>query len=283
MKVEILEPKGYCSGVSHAIKVAFKAKKEHPKCGVYVFGMLVHNEYVVRKLEKEGIHTVYSFDEIPEKNVVIFTAHGHDEKLDEIAKKQNLIIYDAICPIVKKNISLIKKELADNHQIIYIGLPPHPETIAAISLDKDVLLFSIGGEFDYSKVTDESPLVVNQTTLNILELGSLHKEILFHIPQARIADEICFSTRKRQESIKNLKESEVDLIIVIGDQKSSNTTRLLEIAKMSHPTIPSVMVSSEVELDVKLLKNKKHIVLASGASVAEETIDAVFNKINLID
>lgn len=279
MKVEILEPKGYCAGVSHAIKVAIEAKKEHPECGVYVFGMLVHNEYVIQKLEKEGIHTIYSFDDIPENNVIIFTAHGHNEKLDEIAKNKNLIIYDAICPIVKKNISLIKKELDDNHQIIYIGLPPHPETIAATSLDDNVLLFPFDGEFDYSKVKDLSPLVVNQTTLNILELGSIHKQILSRLPQARIADEICFSTRKRQEAIKNLENKEVDLIIVIGDKKSSNSTRLLEIAQMSHPSIPSIMISNEKEIDNDLLRNKKHIVLASGASVAEETIDAVFNKL----
>ena len=283
MQVEILEPKGYCVGVSHAISVALSAKKEHPECDIFVLGMLVHNDFVIQKLEEKGIHTVSSLDDIPFKNVVVFTAHGHDEKLDDLAKNKGLIIYDAICPIVKKNISIIKKELEEGHQIIYIGIPPHPETIAATSIDKNVLLYPVNGDFDFSKVNDESPLVVNQTTLNILELGDIHKNILRHLPKARIADEICFSTRQRQENIKNIDDKNVNMIIIIGDKKSSNSTRLWEVAKLSHPNIPSIMVSSNEDLDLSLIRNKKHIVLASGASVAEETIDAIYQTINSLN
>lgn len=283
MKVEILEPKGYCSGVSHAIKLALQAKQEHPDLKIYVLGMLVHNDYVIEKLEQKGVHTVYSLDDIPRGQVIVFTAHGHDEKIDDLAKAKGLIIYDAICPIVKKNISTIKKELEDNHQLIFIGIPPHPETIAATSISADVLLYPVHGTFDFQQVKDPSPLVVNQTTLNILELDNIYKNIKKHIPLARMADEICFSTRKRQEAIKQLNDKEVDCIIVIGDKKSSNSTRLFEIAKMSHPTIPSIMISSARELDLTILKNKKHIVLASGASVAEETIDAVYERVNSLN
>ena len=282
MKVEILEPKGYCSGVSHAIKMASNAKEEHPDLHIFVLGMLVHNDFVIQKLEEHGIHTVYQLDDIPEGQVIIFTAHGHEEKLDELALAKNLIVYDAICPIVKKNIALIKKELETHHQIIYIGLPPHPETIAASSISEDVLIYPVHGEFDFKCVKDDSPLVVNQTTLNILELDDIYKDIRKNVPSARIADEICFSTRKRQEAIKQL-DNDIDCIVVIGDKKSSNSTRLLEIAKMSHPQIASYMVSNVDELDLGLLRNKKHIVLASGASVAIETIDAIYNKINSLN
>ena len=283
MRVEILEPKGYCVGVSRAISVALSAKKEHPECEVFVLGMLVHNDFVIQKLEEKGIHTAFSLDEIPAGNIVVFTAHGHDERLDDLAIKKGLIIYDAICPIVKKNISTIKKELEEQHQIIYIGIPPHPETIAATSIDDNVLLYPVTGEFGFSKVKDESPLVVNQTTLNILELGDIHKNILHHLPKARIADEICFSTRQRQENIKSIDEKDVDMIIVIGDKKSSNSTRLWEVAKISHPNITSIMVSSKDNLDLSLIRNKKHIVLASGASVADETIDAIYQTINSLN
>ena len=118
--------------------------------------------------------------------------------------------------------------------------------------------------------------------LNILELDDIYKDIRKNVPSARIADEICFSTRKRQEAIKQL-GNDIDCIVVIGDKKSSNSTRLLEIAKMSHPQIASYMVSNVDELDLGLLCNKKHIVLASGASVAIETIDAIYNKINSLN
>ena len=87
MQVEILEPKGYCVGVSHAINVALSAKKEHPECEVFVLGMLVHNDFVIQKLEEKGIHTAFSLGEIPSHSVIVFTAHGHDERLEEIKDK----------------------------------------------------------------------------------------------------------------------------------------------------------------------------------------------------
>ena len=283
MKVKILEPKGYCGGVNNAINIAMKAKKDNPQLGIYVLGMLVHNDFVIRSLEKQGIHTVYQIDEIPDGQVIVFTAHGHDKKLNDLVKTKNLVVYDAICPIVRKNLLLIESEIEQGHQIIYIGIASHPETIAAISLSKNVLLFPINGGFDFNKIKDNSPLVVNQTTLNILELGNIHSEIKKRIPHARIADEICSSTRTRQEAIKTIDSKEADMIIVVGDSKSSNSMRLLEVARLSHPDIESIMISNADELDINIIKNKKSIVVASGASVSHETIDAVLNKINLIN
>lgn len=280
MKVKILEPKAYCAGVNHAIIMAYKAKQEHLDKDVYVLGMLVHNNFVIDQLKKKGIKTVFSLDDIPSGQVVIFTAHGHDEKLDAIAKNKDLIIYDAVCPKVKSNLNIIKKELSQSHQIIFIGIDKHPETIAATSIDKNIYLYDIHSTFDYSFIKDKTPLVVNQTTLNILELADIHKDILSHIPNARILDEICSSTRQRQEAIQKIDESDTDFIIVVGDKKSSNSTRLFEMAKLCHPHIESIMISDANELDIELLKDKKSIVISSGASVPNEIIDEISNKIN---
>lgn len=282
MLVEVLQPRGYCAGVNNAIKIALTAKEEHPDKEVYVLGMLVHNDFVVSSLEKKGIHTAANINEIPNGEVIIFTAHGHDQKLDNIAEEKQLIIYDAICPKVRSNHLLILKELKDNHQVIFIGLSGHPETIGAISVDTNVLLYDVKQGFDYSLLKDESPLVINQTTLNILELKNIHQEILAHVPRARITDEICSSTRRRQEVIKEIQD-DVDLIIVVGDQKSSNSNRLLEVARLSHPAILSLMISDAAQLDESLLKNKKHIVISSGASTPDEIIDAIVNKIKSLN
>ena len=279
MNVRILQPKGYCAGVSRAIKMAYQAKKDYPDKQIYVLGMLVHNDIVVKQLEKDNIKTAYDINNIPDGEVIIFTAHGHDERLDKIAKKKELIIYDAICPIVKNNLERIKNELKDNHQVIYIGINTHPETIAAISLDRNIFLYPIDGQFNYQLIKDKNPCVVNQTTLNVLELDSIYKNILSYIPEARILDEICYSTRKRQESITQLDDKDVDLIVIVGDEKSSNSTRLLEVAKMSHPNISSIMISSFTDLNKEDFINKKSIVIASGASVSEETIDAIYRHI----
>ena len=278
MKVEILQPSAYCAGVSRAISLARQARKDHPNKGVYVLGMLVHNNYVVKSLEKDGIKTVQSLGEVPNGSVVIFSAHGHKEELNKMAEKKKLIIYDSICPNVMRNIQLIKENLADGHQIIYIGIEGHPEAEACLSLSKDVILFSENVLENYQSLKDQKPLVINQTTLNIREISTIHQAILDVLPKARISDEICASTRLRQEAVASV-EKDVDLIIVVGDINSSNTRRLLEIAQLAHPNIESVMISNEKELEPETFKNKKHIAISSGASTPKEIIDAVYNKI----
>ena len=278
MKVEILQPKAYCAGVSNAIKIAYHAKEEHPNKDVYVLGMLVHNNYVVRHLEDKGIKTIFNINEIPDGSVIVFTAHGHKKSLDDIAKEKKLIVYDAVCPKVLSNIKLIEENLAQGHEIIYIGQEGHPEAEACLSLNKKVILFSKNILKNYQSIQDESPLVINQTTLNILDIKGIHEEILEVLPNARITNEICGSTRLRQEAITTLPD-DVDLIIVVGDVNSSNTRRLLEIAKQTHPETESVMISDVNELEDAVWQNKNHIVISSGASTPEEIIDEVYNRI----
>lgn len=278
MKVEILNPKAYCAGVSNAISMALQARKENPDKEVYVLGMLVHNNFVVKSLEKQGVKTAKYLQDIPDGQVVIFSAHGHKEHLNAAAKKKNLIIYDSICPKVLHNINLIKENIKQGHQIIYIGQEGHPEAEACLSLCIKVILYNKNILKNYQLEDDESPLVINQTTLNILDIQDIHKEILKVIPKARIANEICGSTRLRQEAIQNL-DKDVDLIIVVGDVNSSNTRRLLEIAKQCHSSTTSVMISEADELKPELFANKNHIAISSGASTPLEIIDAVYNKI----
>ncbi len=278
MKVEILQPSAYCAGVSRAISLAKQAKKENPDKEVYVLGMLVHNNFVVKSLESYDIKTVNTIDQIPNGNVVVFTAHGHKESLDIEAKNKNLIIYDSVCPKVLSNIKLIKENLSLGHTIIYIGQEGHPEAEACLSLSKKVILYHKNILKNYYSFGDENPLVINQTTLNINDISNIHKEILAVIPHARIANEICSSTRMRQEALMNI-EDDVDAIIVVGDFNSSNTRRLLEIAKQTHPNTFSIMISNEKELDASLFENKNHIVISSGASTPQEIIDAVYNKL----
>ena len=278
MKVEILKPKGYCAGVNNAIKMALKAREENPDKEVYVLGMLVHNNFVVKDLEAHNIRSTNDIHSIPNGSVLIFSAHGHKRELDAIAKEKDLIIYDSICPKVQSNITLIEKNLKIGHQIIYIGLEGHPEAEACLSLNSEVILYNKNVLKNYQLISDDSPLVINQTTLNYLEIKHIHEEILKAFPHARIVDEICASTRHRQEAITQL-DDDVDLIIVVGDVNSSNTRRLLEISQTSHPCIDSLMISSADELDLSILQNKNHIVISSGASTPENIIDEVYNKI----
>lgn len=285
-KVEMLYPQGYCAGVKNAIAIAKESSEKYKGSPIFVMGYLVHNKEVINSLEQYGVKTLYAVDGnyeemikgLPDNSVIIFPAHGHEEKYDQIASQKNLIILDAVCPKVKQNENIIKNEIKNNHQVIYIGIGNHPETTASLSINENVILFDIKKEFNYSLISDKQPLVVNQTTLNYLELDKIHAEIKARIPEARFQNEICNSTRKRQETITNL-SVDVDMIVIVGDLASSNTNRLLEIAKSSHPNATSVLVSNVGQLNKEIIVNKKHIVISSGASTPIETINMIYFEI----
>ena len=284
MKVTILQPKGYCAGVSRAIQLALRAKIDHPNKPVNVLGMLVHNQEVIDMLSSHGVNTLIGDNKeeiiksLPEDSILVFTAHGHEKKLDEIANKNNLIIYDAVCPIVKNNLTFINDKIKEGHQIIYIGEKNHPEALGALSLGSNVLFYDYHSNFDFSLVKDPKPFVINQTTLNILEIADIHKTIKDNIPGAEIQNEICNATRLRQESILSL-EDDVDAILVVGDKKSANANRLYELAKNKYPNISIQFVSNSKDVDYESLKNKKHVAISSGASTPSETIDVIYNQL----
>ena len=282
MNVTILEPQGYCAGVTNAINIALRAKMENPSKDVYILGMLVHNQKVINELTNAGITTLYrdgKSDEellysIPDESIVVFSAHGHKKNLDEIAAGKRFKIYDATCPKVQNNLRIISNEINEGHTVIYIGHKNHPEALAALSISPKVLFYDIKGEFSYRGIKDKSPLVINQTTLNTKELKELYIDIIVHLPKARIMDEICPATRLRQEALISLNK-DTDLILVIGDKNSSNTNRLLEIAKANHPNIDSYLVSDLEEVKELDVNKKKHASIASGASTPKTEIDKI--------
>lgn len=291
MKVILLQPHGYCAGVINAINIAKFAKKEHPNEPIYILGMLVHNDKVIEELTRIGIITLYRDDKSDEEllyslkdhSVVVFSAHGHKKNLDEIAKEKDLIIYDATCPKVTQNIRMILEEVNAGHQVIYIGHKNHPEALAALSQDSNVFFYDIKEDnFDYKKIKDKSPLVINQTTLNTDDLKQIYIDIIVNKPHARIKDEICSATRLRQESIKQI-DKEIDTIVVVGDKKSSNTKRLLEISQFYHPNCSSFLVKDVDELKSLIdIKNNHVIAVTSGASTPKKEIDKIINYLESI-
>ncbi len=277
MKVDVLSPKGYCAGVARAINIALKARQENLDKKVYVLGMLVHNHHVSHLLESNNIQLVTDMNEIENGQVIVFNADGHTFEDLEKAEAKKLLIYDAACPKVESNLKKIMDEIINNHQVIYIGQKNHHETQVALSLSEDVILYDVKEGIDYSLVNDDSPFVLNQTTLNSLEIVNLFNDVLSRFQHARISNEICPTTRQRQEAILNVKD--VDAIIVVGDKVSSNSNRLFEIAQKSHPDIYVSMISGVDELDINELRNKKHIAISSGASTPSDVVDEIYNKL----
>ena len=282
MKVELVNPQGYCGGVISAIKMAYDAKKENKDKNIYVLGALVHNQTVIDELERNGIHTLTGQDlksqikNLNKDDIVIFTAHGHSQDLEDFVISRGLKYYDATCPKVINNANKIKEELKAGHQVIYIGQSGHKETEAVLSISKDISLYDIKLLINYQLITDKSPFVINQTTLSYLSLKDIHEDILKHFPKARIANEVCVASRKRQEAILNIKD-DVDLIIIVGDESSSNTRKLYEIAKDNHANATTYFVHDFNALKNYKLDGYKKAAISSGASTPSYVVDEIYN------
>ena len=272
--ITLLKPIGHCFGVLKAIEIAKVTKQKYKDKNVYVFGLLVHNEEVVKSLENLGIKTVEMNEEnaldllnkFNKDDVVIFTAHGHPEAYEKVLKNNGVTFVDATCKKVKDCFNVIK----DAEEVIYIGKSHHPETVAALTMNKNTHLYDIISGFNFAELKTDHPLVINQTTLSFLELESIHQDIKNRLPNAIIYDEICDATLLRQRAIEKI-DDDIDTIIIVGSKRSSNTMKLYDIAKKAHPNKQIVMVASEEELINQNIKFK-NASIASGTSTPYETI-----------
>ena len=274
MSVTLLKPIGHCFGVLKAIEIAKETKQKYMDKNVYVFGLLVHNEEVVKELENNGIKTIEMNEEnaldllnkFNKNDVVIFTAHGHPEAYETILKNKGITYVDATCKRVKDCFKVIKEA----EEVIYIGKSHHPETVAALTMNKNTHLYDIKTGLDFSLLKTDHPLVINQTTLSFLELGNIYQEIRSKLPHANFYDEICDATLLRQRAVMKIGE-DIDSIIIVGSKRSSNTMKLYDIAKECHPNKQIVLVNDTEEL-IKLNIKFKNASIASGTSTPYQTI-----------
>lgn len=287
MEIIVSKYHNYCSGVIRAIRIAKETKAKFLNTDVYIFGMLVHNEDVIKDLSSDGIISLSPSENkeievlqgLAKGSVVIFTAHGHDKKLEKIASDLGLICVDATCGRVKKNLDLIEEYLAADNEVIYIGKNHHPETMAALSIGNKVFLYEHEKPFDFSVVHSSHPLVVNQTTLSFLELEEIHKSIKSMIPKANIVNEICDETHKRQLAALNL-PFDCDLIYVVGSSHSSNTAKLFEIVQNYYIKTKVFNILNVKNIKDSDLKTAKKIGIVSGASTPPIAIKEIENYLN---
>ena len=275
--ITLLKPIGHCLGVLKAIEIAKETKEKYKDKNIYVFGLLVHNEEVVKALEENNIKTIEMSEDdaiellnkFTKDDVVIFTAHGHPQAYEDVLKKNGVTFVDATCKKVKDCFNVIK----DADEVIYIGKSHHPETVAALTMNKNAHLYDIKDGFDYSVLCTDNPLVINQTTLSFLELEHIHQEIKDRLPNAKFYDEICDATLLRQIAIQKL-DKDVDTIIIVGSNKSSNTMKLYDIANRVHPDKQVILVKDVNELKEKKLRYN-NVVIAGGTSTPYQTIEQI--------
>ena len=284
MKIEILEPFGYCAGVERAMKMALEVKKAHQDQEVVVLGMLVHNADALNELSKAGITTIFDenkslvelIDRVDNNAIVILTAHGHSLAVEEELNRRKIEFIDATCPFVTLTENVIKKAVSENRDVLYLGKKNHPEANAALSISSKVHLIEPKNVHLDEKYSH--PLVISQTTFSESEIAQTIFFIKDALKEVTVSESICQASTLRQNALKNLSK-DVELIYVVGGKNSNNTKTLFEIASSTHPKAKVLMIENANDINKKDLLGLNYVAISSGASTPREITLEVENKI----
>ncbi|MEZ0068929.1 4-hydroxy-3-methylbut-2-enyl diphosphate reductase [Streptacidiphilus sp. MAP12-20] len=275
-RVLLAAPRGYCAGVDRAVIAVEKALEQYGS-PIYVRKEIVHNKYVVQTLEKQGAIFVDETEEVPEGNIVVFSAHGVAPSVHDEAKAGKLATIDATCPLVTKVHKEAVRFAEEDFDILLIGHEGHEEVIGTMG-EAPERTHLVDGAEDVAKVKvrDESKVVwLSQTTLSVDETMATVDALKERFPllTSPPSDDICYATQNRQVIIKQI-AAESDLVIVVGSKNSSNSVRLVEVsleagAKDAH------LIDFADEIDESWLEGVATIGVTSGASVPEILVKGV--------
>ncbi|WP_327719173.1 4-hydroxy-3-methylbut-2-enyl diphosphate reductase [Streptomyces sp. NBC_00490] len=275
-RVLLAAPRGYCAGVDRAVIAVEKALEQYG-APVYVRHEIVHNKYVVQTLEKKGAIFVERTEEVPEGNIVMFSAHGVAPVVHEEAARGRLATIDATCPLVTKVHKEAVRFAKEDYDILLIGHEGHEEVIGTSGEAPDHITLVDGPE-DVAKVEvrDESKVVwLSQTTLSVDETMETVEALKEKFPQliSPPSDDICYATQNRQIAVKKLAE-DAELVIVVGSKNSSNSIRMVEVA-LDAGAPAAHLVDFASEIDEAWLEGVTTVGLTSGASVPDVLVEEV--------
>ena len=276
-KLILAAPRGFCAGVDRAIRIVEVALEKYG-APVYVRHQIVHNKRVVDDLAAKGAVFVKELDEVPTGAPVIFSAHGVAKSVHKNADRLNMIAIDATCPLVTKVHIEADRHVKNGRHILLIGHAGHPEVIGTMGQVKDGEMSLV--ETVEDAATIEPPENVNlafasQTTLSTDETAEIISILQHRFPDISgpRGEDICYATTNRQNAVKAL-AGDVDLVLVIGAENSSNSKRLVEVAlKAGAPE--AHLIADASEINIELLDNADIIALSAGASAPEILVDEV--------
>jgi 4-hydroxy-3-methylbut-2-en-1-yl diphosphate reductase len=272
-RVLLAAPRGYCAGVDRAVQTVEHALDLYGE-PVYVRKEIVHNKHVVHELEKRGAIFVDQETEVPEGEMVVFSAHGVAPSVHENAKKRNLRTIDATCPLVTKVHVEAKKFAKDGYTIILVGHEGHEEVEGTTGEAPDnIVLVQTEDEVEGLEVADPDRVsYITQTTLSVDETTSIIEALKRKFPNITgpKTDDICYATTNRQESVKQLAK-QCELVLVIGSTNSSNSNRLVEVA--GEHGAASYLIDNHLQVDDAWLEGVDTVGITSGASAPEELVE----------
>ena len=285
MKILLANPRGFCAGVDRAISIVENALAKFG-APIYVRHEVVHNRYVVESLRQAGARFVEELAEVPDGQIVIFSAHGVSKAVREEARLRGLRVFDATCPLVSKVHMEVHRASRKAQEVIMIGHAGHPEVEGTIGQyeSPQAGMYLVEDEADVAalQVKDAGHLhFVTQTTLSVDETKSVIAALQQQFPaiQGPRKDDICYATQNRQDAVREL-AAQVDLFIVVGSRNSSNSNRLRELAERlgTH----AYLVDDADQLQAEWFQGVATVGVTAGASAPEVLVQQVVARLQVI-
>jgi len=281
LSVRLASPRGFCAGVDRAIQIVERALERHG-APVYVRNQIVHNTHVVERLTGLGAVFVDSLDDCPDDRPVIFSAHGVPRTVPAEAKRREMLVFDATCPLVSKVHVEAQRHYDAGREVVLIGHAGHPEVIGTMGQLPPGAIRLIQTLEDAAVFMPEDPAnvaFVTQTTLSLDDTAEIVETLKARFPGIATPhrEDICYATTNRQEAVKRL-AADCDLVLVVGSRRSSNSVRLVEVALKSGAR-DARLIDNASELDFDWLESVSTVGITAGASAPEILVEGVLDTL----
>ncbi len=279
-EVVLANPRGFCAGVDRAIQIVERALEVHG-APVFVLHEIVHNKHVLERLRSLGARFVSSLEEVPEGSVTVFSAHGVSDAVVGAAAGRHLEVIDATCPLVTKVHRQAVRYEDQGREVILVGHPGHPEVEGTRGRIKGkVHVLSTPEEVAALEVSDPDQLAyVTQTTLSVDDTREVIDALLRRFPaiQGPALKDICYATQNRQTAVKDM-IGEVDVLIVVGSENSSNSNRLRELGERGG--LPAYLVDRPEQVQPEWVKGASTVGITAGASAPEDLVRLILDRLS---
>jgi 4-hydroxy-3-methylbut-2-en-1-yl diphosphate reductase len=285
MQLLLANPRGFCAGVDRAIDIVERAIALFG-APIYVRHEVVHNRHVVEQLRERGAVFVEELEEVPAGATVIFSAHGVSSAVEEEARRRQLTVFDATCPLVTKVHMEVQRYAREGRDVILIGHAGHPEVEGTMGrfdtrFGGRMYLVQSGGEAERLEVRDPQTLAfVTQTTLSVDDTAEVVAALRRRFPGLSTPrrEDICYATQNRQDAVKKIL-GECDVLVVVGSRASSNSNRLRELAERTG--VPGYLVDGPQDLKREWFTGKRAVGITAGASAPELLVQQVVAQLTL--
>ena len=284
MQIQLANPRGFCAGVDRAIAIVNRALEVFG-APVYVRHEVVHNRFVVDDLRARGAVFVEELHEVPDRRIVIFSAHGVSRAVRQEADKRGLKVFDATCPLVTKVHMEVTRYSAEGRECVLIGHAGHPEVEGTMGQYDDSAggaIYLVEDEAQAAALTVRDPeklAYVTQTTLSMDDTARVIDALREHFPAivGPRRDDICYATQNRQDAVKQL-AADCDLVLVVGSPNSSNSNRLRELAQRSGAR--AYLLDRAEQIDPAWLDGVRRVGVTAGASAPEVLVRELVDRLH---